>query len=160
MIRLATANDVPTIMDIYEKARAFMAANGNATQWQAGYPAEELVCGDVNAQRLYVIEDGGVVRAVFMFFIGEDSTYGQIDGPGWLSEAPYGTIHRVASDGTLNNVFGQVVTFCEGKISHLRIDTHADNAVMRHLILKHGFSERGIIQVARGGARIAYEKGY
>ena len=50
------------------------------------------------------------------------------------------------------------VEFCSEKISHLRIDTHEDNIVMQHLIIKNGFRKCGIIHIADGSPRIAYEK--
>lgn len=48
---------------------------------------------------MYVIEEDGEVHAVFYFFIGPDETYQVIQDGAWLSDAPYGTIHQVASDG-------------------------------------------------------------
>ena len=41
---------------------------------------------------------------------------------------------------------------------HLRIDTHHDNAIMQHVILKNGFTRCGIIHIASGAERIAFEK--
>lgn len=38
------------------------------------------------------------------------------------------------------------------------IDTHKDNKITRHLIEKNGFAKCGIIYVADGSPRIAYEK--
>ena len=51
----------------------------------------------------------------------------------------------------------QIVGFCRAQIHHLRIDTHADNHIMQHLILQCGFTRRGIIYVRDGSPRIAYE---
>ena len=78
----------------------------------------------------------------------------------WLSDAPYGVIHMVASDGTIHGFLQQIVAFCEQQTKHLRIDTHHDNKVMQHVIAKNGFSRRGIIYLVNedGSARIAYEK--
>ena len=49
------------------------------------------------------------------------------------------------------------LAFCKGIISHIRIDTHQDNKVMQHVVEKHGFRRRGIIYIADGSPRIAYE---
>lgn len=38
-IRLTELKDLPLVMEIYDNARAFMRANGNATQWIDGYPS-------------------------------------------------------------------------------------------------------------------------
>ena len=76
----------------------------------------------------------------------------------WLSDAPYGTIHAVASDGQIHGLLSQIVAYCEQTTKHLRIDTHHDNAIMQHVILKNGFTRCGIIHIASGAERIAFEK--
>ena len=38
-IQIAFPDDLEFIEGAYEHARAFMQANGNATQWPDGYPA-------------------------------------------------------------------------------------------------------------------------
>lgn len=47
--------------------------------------------------------------------------------------------------------------FCKGRWGNLRIDTHADNHTMQHLIQKHGFQKCGIVYVEDGTPRIAYQ---
>ena len=47
--------------------------------------------------------------------------------------------------------------FALARISHLRIDTHADNRVMQRAVEKVGFTRRGIIYIADGTPRIAYD---
>lgn len=42
-IRLTELKDLPLVMEIYDYARAFMRANGNATQWIDGYPSESFI---------------------------------------------------------------------------------------------------------------------
>ena len=42
--------------------------------------------------------------------------------------------------------------------SNIRIDTHRDNRIMRHNIEKHGFAYCGIIYLANGDERLAYQK--
>ena len=98
----------------------------------------------------------GRIRGVFYFVIGPDPTYSVIEDGGWLSDEPYGTIHRIASDGS-GGLFSAVLKFCRSRIGHIRIDTHHDNRVMQHVVEKHGFSRRGIIFLANGDPRIAYE---
>ena len=73
-------------------------------------------------------------------------------------DAPYGTIHAVASDGQIHGLLSQIVAYCEQTTKHLRIDTHHDNAIMQHVILKNGFTRCGIIHIASGAERIAFEK--
>lgn len=54
-IRKATPEDLPEILDIYRRARRFMAQNGNPTQWKDGYPQPDLLEADIQKQQLYVI---------------------------------------------------------------------------------------------------------
>ena len=45
-----------------------------------------------------------------------------------------------------------------GKQKSLRADTHADNKIMQHLLEKNGFTRCGVIHVADGSPRFAYQK--
>lgn len=153
-IRLAQQADMERILEIYEHARKFMAANGNPTQWKDGYPQREMLEEDIRRERLYVVATDQVC-GVFMFTIGDDPTYTHIEGS-WRSDRPYGVIHRIAGVG--GGIFDAALEYCAGRIKHLRIDTHADNRPMQHLVEKAGFSLRGIIYVADGTPRIAYDR--
>ena len=95
---------------------------------------------------------------MFAFILGEDPTYRVIEQGAWLSDAPYGTIHAVASDGQIHGLLSRIVAYCEQTTPHLRIDTHRDNAIMQHVILKNGFIRCGVIHIASGAERIAFEK--
>ena len=157
MIRNATPTDMKQILEVYQAARTFMAANGNPTQWGTTYPAPELLEEDIRLSRLFVDEVRGRVCGVFMFAMGDDPTYACIEDGKWLDNSPYGVIHRVASDGTAGGVLGRCLDFCRSQTSHLRIDTHADNHVMQRLLTRAGFTRCGIIYVEDGSPRIAYE---
>ena len=95
------------------------------------------------------------ICGAFVFFIGDDPTYRYIEGS-WMKDTPYGVIHRIAGQG--GGIFADALSFCEARISHIRIDTHHDNKPMQHVVEKAGFSRRGIIYVDDGSPRIAYEK--
>ena len=157
-IRTAQTADLPAIQKIYSHARAFMKQTGNASQWGDHWPPEALLETDIAAQRLYVVETPDGVHGVFALIFGDDPTYAVIEDGAWLSDTPYATVHRVASDGTVRGIFQAVLSFCQAQASHLRIDTHPDNHVMQHLILKNGFQQCGIIYAGDGTSRIAYEK--
>ena len=157
IIRKATFQDLPGIREIYEMARQFMRKNGNHSQWGKGDEPEALIEEDVKKEQLYVLEEDGMIHAVFAFIIGEDPAYLRIEDGNWRSDEPYGAVHRVASDGTVRNVLGQIMDYCKAQILHLRIDTHEDNKVMQHVIEKSGFKRCGIIYVPDGSPRIAYE---
>lgn len=154
-IRPAIQSDLDEIEKIYAGARAFMAENGNPTQWTNGYPRRELLEEDIREGKLFTAWQEARIVGVFVFVIGEDPTYGYMEGGTWRSHTAYGTIHRIASSGS--GVFAACLDYCRGKCDHIRVDTHADNKPMQHLAEKHGFSRRGIIYVADGTPRIAYD---
>ena len=156
-IRMAEFTDLEDILAIYATARRFMEENGNPTQWKDGYPDREMLAQDILHRRLYVIFDNFGIHGVFFFAVMKDPTYDVIEGGSWRSDEPYGVIHRIASDGS-GGIFGASLAFCKKQISHIRIDTHRDNLPMQHVLEKHGFLPRGIIYVADGTPRIAYDR--
>ena len=156
-IRPARLEDLTEIMDIYDHAKEFMARTGNPTQWAGAYPQRELLEEDIENRGLYVVTDAGEICGVFYFVIGPDPTYTIIENGGWHSAEIYGTIHRIAGKGT-GGVFGAALDFCREKIGYLRIDTHADNRVMQHVVTKHGFRPCGIIYTDNGSPRIAFDR--
>ncbi len=157
MIRHAQAEDMDTILGIYTVARRYMADHGNKTQWAGSYPDRQTLTRDIQNRQLFVCVEGGAIHGVFAFIIGPDATYARIENGAWKNDAPYGTIHRVASDGKTRGIFQECLEFCRRQISNLRIDTHHDNRTMRHLIEKNGFETCGIICTGDGTPRIAYQ---
>ena len=158
LIRKASLSDVPEIVRIYASAREKMKEEGNPTQWGDYYPPKGLVEKDIEEGNLCLVISNGRPCAVFAFIVGEDPTYLKIKGRGWLSSSPYGTIHRLASDGSAKGVFALVLSYCLALCPHIRMDTHEKNKAMRHLALKHGFIECGVIRVRDGTPRIAFER--
>ena len=80
-----------------------------------------------------------------------------IDNGKWSSDHPYGTIHRIAGDGS-GGILHASVEYCLTKTDYLRIDTHADNRIMQGAIAKEGFTYCGIIYVEDGSPRLAYDR--
>lgn len=156
MIRKAQVSDIDFIMPIYDTAKLYMAANGNPNQWVGGYPSREQILSDIEKSQCYVLEESGEIHAAFIFIIGEDPTYGFIEGQ-WLNQEPYGTIHRIASDGKIRGVFEKALNYCLGQISNIRIDTHEDNKIMQAKILENGFTHCGTIYLASGAPRLAFQ---
>lgn len=158
MIRRTELSDMPVILDIYDKARCFMRANGNMNQWVNGYPDEEVLKQDIENGISRVCEQEGRPYAVFAFIPWEDITYRVIYDGAWLNACPYAAVHRVASDGTHHGVLHEIVEYCLASGLDLRIDTHRDNLVMQHQLEKCGFIRCGIIHLLNGDERIAYQK--
>lgn len=158
MIRKAVFQDEDQIAVVYEKARAYMAEHGNPNQWGRTFPPRELTHEDIEKGILYVLEEQGEVHGAFMFEIGEDPTYHVISEGAWKSDAPYGVIHRVASDGKVHGLMKETIAFCSSQISHLRMDTHEKNLTMQHQLLRNGFEYCGVILTHDHTPRLAYEK--
>lgn len=156
-IRKAQMSELQSLLQIYDYAREQMRLSGNPTQWSDKHPAESDIVDDIQKGNSYVILKDGEICGVFAFIIGEEPTYKRIEGE-WKNCTQYGTIHRIASSGKVKGIFQTCLNFCQSRISHLRIDTHRDNKIMQHLIEKNGFKRCGIIYVADGTPRIAYEK--
>ena len=155
-VRKAIDADLPRIAEIYAYAREFMVQTGNPNQWGTTYPPHEWLVDDIRQGLLYVIVSAENIHGVFYFYVGEDPTYGYIEDGVWKYADPYGTIHRIASDGS-GGILKTAVAFCLKMINHIRIDTHHDNIVMQRAVTKLGFERSGIIYLADGDPRIAYE---
>ncbi len=159
-IRLAQKEDLENIMPLYAYARKFMAANGNPNQWSGNYPAAEDILKDIANHNYYICtpEDRpDEIVAGFAFIIGREPNYTVIEQGQWHSNLPYGTIHRIASNGLEKGIARACFDFCRSKINCLRIDTHADNHPMQKAISSYGFRYCGIIHVADGTPRNAYD---
>ena len=158
LIRQATAADIDEIMRIYDAGRAFMRAHGNESQWVGGYPSREAILRDIAADAGYVVTDEGEVVAYFAFVPSPEPTYDRIDGA-WLDdERPYHVIHRLGSYAHVHGIFADVIDYCAARERNLRIDTHSDNSIMRHNIERHGFTYCGVIYLADGSPRLAYQR--
>lgn len=157
-IRKAVKNDLPHIFEIYARARKFMAENGNPNQWGDIKPQKELVESDVEKGISYVCEKDGEILGVFAFIYGEDPTYKIIYDGEWLSDEPYAVIHRIASSGKVKGTGEFCLKWALSQYPNVRIDTHKDNTVMRHLMDKLGFAYCGIIHLEDGDERLAFQK--
>ena len=156
-IRKTTLSDLTQVMAIYTGAQARMEAAGNP-QWPRGWPSEERVHADIDAGESYVMEDGGDMVAVFMLQLGDEPTYAVIEDGAWLDDEPYGTLHRIASNGTARGVLQAALEYCESVSPNMRVDTHETNLPMQHALEKLGYVRCGIVHMADGSPRIAYQK--
>ena len=170
VIRKAELAELDEIMKIFGIARQYMREKGNMSQWINGYPSRELITEDIEAGHLFVCldigdvdcsagNDGseGKIHGVFAFILGDDPTYHVIEGGSWLNDEPYGTIHRMASDGVISGLLEKTMPFCLSHTDNVRIDTHADNEPMLNAVKRYRFKYCGVIYVADGSPREAFQ---
>ncbi len=156
MIRLATRDDLPQLKEVYQNARAYMKRTGNPTQWGDTQPPMEWLEKDIERQELYVCYEGDTVYGAFMLMFDPEPAYAHPIEGAWLNDAPYGTVHRIASRGIRGGVFDESLHYCKSRIDNVRIDTHPDNKTMQHLCERNGFARCGLITVSDGSLRILY----
>lgn len=133
-----------------------MQRSGNKNQWTNGYPTEKIISKDIEDGNFYVEEKNDTIIGCFAFILGIEPTYHKIEGH-WLDEEPYGTIHRIASDGRMRGFTDRCFKFCKSKIPNLRIDTHKDNKPMQAAVQRNGFQYCGIITLSDGSPRLAFQ---
>lgn len=159
-IRKAEPEDIGRLMQIFSIAREFMKSSGNPNQWINGYPQTELICSEIEKGHCFVCvnQESDNIVATFCLIMGPDPTYSYIEEGAWPDDTPYYVIHRLASDGSVKGIATRCIDWCLRVSPCLRADTHHDNKVMQHLLEKNGFKKCGIIYVANGTPRIAYQR--
>lgn len=157
-IRLASLDDIPSLERVFLIAKKKMRNDGNFLQWtEPDYP----ICytyKDIEKGTCYVIEIDHEIHATFVFQLGEEVTYKIIDNGKWLNDEPYGTIHRIASDGYIKDIFSITLNYIKRFNVDIRTDTASYNKRMTHLINKHHFIYCGTIYIRDGSPRDAYQK--
>ena len=90
-----------------------------------------------------------------------NSCFGNKDGSPSIAQyeynEPYVTIHRIASDQTIRGIFHVAMEECKKYANNIRIDTHKDNVVMQWALEKYDFQHCGVIYLANGEPREAFQ---
>lgn len=157
-IRKSAPEDLEQIMALYAAAREFMRKNGNPNQWGDSYPAREMIEADIAAGRSYVCMESGRIAATFCFAVGEDPTYRVIEQGAWLCDAPYGVVHRITARQGVRGAASFCLEWCYEQCGNIRIDTHRDNLPMQRCLERNGYAYCGVIHIADGSERIAFQK--
>ena len=164
MIRKATYEDIPALMEIFRQARGIMRASGNMNQWNDSYPSEEIIRQDIASGVCHVLcEDtapgctDGRIIATMAFIPGPDPTYSVIYDGEWPDDSPYHVIHRIAVLEPGHGAARKLLDWGFTKAGCIRIDTHKDNVIMHHSLRKYGFRHCGVILLANGDPREAYQ---
>ena len=158
-VRSAHTEDLSAIMTVLEAAKGIMRASGNAGQWVNGYPSSEVIEADISSGHGFVVEEGARIVGYFAYIPSPEPTYNYIEGGSWLEDTlPYHVVHRIGSLPDVHGVFRAIMDWCFEHDSNIRIDTHRDNHIMQHCIERYGFTYCGIIYLADGAPRLAYQK--
>ena len=162
LIRLATHNDIESILSIVRSAQLSLSELG-IDQWQDGYPSKEVVAEDIASQvgQVYCIENK-VVGYAAILFTGEE-TYSQIPDSEWDTSNDYVVVHRlcVRNGYTKVGIAMALMDYAsqmaiERGYTGFRIDTHRGNIRMLSLLEKLGFKYVGVIYYD-SGERLAYD---
>lgn len=166
-VRKTEQDDLEALLLLLEEARGTIATLG-IDQWQNGYPSRQVVKEDIALCRSYAVTENGQIVGTFVLVDDGEPTYEKIYDGAWKTNGDslsYTAIHRVAVSVTMRGK-GVSTAILDYAASHaralgrasLRIDTHEGNVVMRRMLEKHGFAYCGVIYLADGDPRVAYEK--
>lgn len=175
IIRHASVSDIESILNVIDAAKGIMRASGNMHQWADGYPSSDVILHDIERGGGHVIEEspgsclarngeatdleGRRIVAYFAFLPSPEPTYSEIFDGAWLDGTlPYHVIHRIASYPDAHGIFNEIIEYAALKDSNLRVDTHPDNKIMLRLLAENGFTYCGIIYLASGDLRLAYQR--
>lgn len=174
-IRKSKLSDIEQIMNLFDMARKTMATLG-IDQWQDGYPYKENIMEDIRNDESYVVTgQNGEILATFMLMKRNESTYDRIYDGAWLTEkeVQYATIHRITvlPESRASAVSGKeekpisriIIEYAKDFVKEhnlsggIKIDTHEGNIAMRKMLEKNGFVYCGVILLADGQKRVAYQ---
>jgi len=151
IIRLATINDIPAIMQLVDEVVPVMRASGNF-QWDSTYPNAKVFENDIALNQLWVADADGEIGGVTAITTDQDAEYAQV---GWdISEIAIVT-HRLAvsihhrRQGIAEALLKQAEVIAQNRdIRILRIDTNSNNKATRLLFPKLGYEFAGEISLS------------
>ena len=157
-IRKTRMEELNQVMEIYARARRFMAEHDNPTQWGQNKPSREQIQNDIRAEKSYVCVEDDQLAAVFYFAKEADPTYAKIYEGQWLNEEDYAVVHRIASAGITKGAGSFCMNWACTQAENVRIDTHENNYVMQNMLTKNGFVHCGTIYLEDGEPRLAFHR--
>ena len=160
--RLLDENEIDEVMEVIEDARALLKEEGNG-QWQFGYPTRLDLLNDIKNKQLYgIVEDNRIVAVCAI--TGYEESYMHLYEGSWLSDFEYLVMHRVAvrkeyrGKGYGKKLFELFIEVGKSKNIHsLRIDTHANNSLLIHLMNLYNFKYCGKAILPPNKDRVMYE---
>lgn len=158
-IRKAEKDDLQAVMRLIDIGRSVMRRNGNRQQWANGSPDIDTVIRDIERGNSYICTEEGRTVGTFVLSEGPESTYNHIYEGAWIDEEkPYYVIHRIAGVPDYHGIFMATIEFSRNFTNNIRIDTHRENLIMQHILLKHNFNYCGLIYLQNGDERLAYQR--
>lgn len=167
--RLSTIEDIPRILSIIADAQAYLRQLG-IDQWQNGYPNHNQILQDITNSESYVAYIGDNEKnivATAMLSNRDEPTYQNIEGQ-WLTPndiTNYGVVHRMAVSAEYRKKgYARLLVdkfekqIANDGVASMRIDTHEDNQGMQHVLNRMGYDYCGVIYLANGDKRLAFEK--
>ena len=162
-IRLATKDDLPSLIALVRRVVPLMRATGNM-QWDNTYPNEAVLQRDIDLNQLWVAVVANNIAGVAAVTMDQDPDYTQV---GWNIEEPAIVVHRLAVDPAFRGQGAAAVLMqkaeevaVERGIAVLRVDTNTQNEATQRLFPKLGYILAGEISLEfRPGLRfLCYEK--
>ena len=135
----AKINDLEICMKILNDGKMFQREQG-FIQWDDDYPTVNLIKGDIENQKGYVVKsDGKIAGYMCIDFDGEPA-------------------YKDIRDGMSDITFKLIEKLClEKDIHNIRVDTHSSNKRMQHVFKRNSFKQCGVI-IYQGGDRLAFDK--
>ncbi len=164
-VRRAYDCDIDNVMAVIRSAQKYLKSQG-IDQWQDGYPNREAIEADIKNAEAYVLSDGSDVAGYFAIYTIPEPVYDHIEDGCWLSySGNFAAMHRVciSQDYRGQGLAHMIYDYAEKRSSELgrdslRVDTHHDNKIMRHMAESHGFRACGTVYYPGNLKRIAFEK--
>jgi len=160
--REAKLNEVPKIWTILQQGIKLRKEQGS-TQWQNGYPNEEVIKSDIKANEGFVLTKEQEVIGYCAILINNEPAYNNIDGK-WITTSDFVVFHRIAvAEKFLRKGLGKKIISCieefaiSNKINSVKADTNFDNLAMIKSFDKLGYTYCGEVEIS-GEPRKAYEK--
>lgn len=163
LIRHATLNDIPIIMQLINEVVPLMQATENH-QWDSTYPNPQVFEKDISLNQLWVAIIDSDIAGVAAITTDQSPEYADA---GWDITAPAIVVHRLAVSPRYQGkgIAAALLQKAEDEairrdIKILRIDTNSKNQATQKLFPKLGYIYAGEISLAfRDGLRFfCYEK--
>lgn len=159
----AKINDLEICMKILNDGKMFQREHG-FIQWDDDYPTVNLIKGDIENQKGYVVKSDGKIAGYMCIDFDGEPAYKDIRDGSWNTDDSYAVVHRMALNkdfigkGMSDITFKLIEKLClEKDIHNIRVDTHSSNKRMQHVFKRNSFKQCGVI-IYQGGDRLAFDK--